>query len=370
LDCSSIYKLLGVDISEAALHIMKQTPRITRSGRAGFLDLPGELRNDIYRLTLKYDHAVNGERTKFPSIALLRTCKKIHEEAASILYSENTFTFGIALNFTNLQRMILHCFPTSLLVWPATTYHQWLRKLHIGISFTPGSVMDFAPPPFLANDLKAFRKAYDLCWDELELTYELCEGTSHLLTFTMAWLKFRCFEAIAHPNCKVITAPNITPLVRWCFERALTGRDPKAQLHPEQRSALREARRIAKASYNSGMRRVCSDLSWRVVWGCAFETTRGPVPNPNAPFQFITFVSPVRRRIYHQRDIYRRVETSLTENMCIDILLKDNKWRILAALEMPQERDLLIEKCAELRIYFALQELAAKVLALERSLGG
>ena len=58
----------------------------------------------------------------------------------------------------------------------------------------------------------------------------------------------------------------------------------------------------------------------------------------------------------------------MTDRTVTDILLEDNEWRILAALEMPQEKELLIEKCSELRMYFVLQEMASKVVALENSL--
>jgi len=347
----------------------KKKPYTHDPTRKGFLDLPGEIRNHIYRLALVQQEAINGRRTKVPTIAVLRVCKRIRDEASSILYSENTFTFGILVNFTNLQRMGLHCFPLGIDVWPTKTYHEWLRKLHIGISFTPGGKTDFAAPKFLLKDIEGMRKAYADCWDDLEITYELCEGTSNLLTFTMAWLKFRCFEPIAHPNCIVKTGDDISPLVRWCLERTLRGRDPKEDLHEEQLSALREARRIAEESYHGGMHKVCTDLSWRLVWGCVIENTRGPILNWATPFGSPIFTPiPIRRRIYDQRDMYRHVETTMSDRMATDILLEDNEWRVLAALEMPQEKDLLIEKAAELRIYFVMQEMAAKLIALEDSL--
>lgn len=349
--------------------MLKEKPHVHDPSRTGFLGLPGEIRNQIYRLVLTQEDAINGRRTKLPAVSLLRVCKKVSEEASSILYSENTYTFGISINFTNLQRMGLHCFPLTLEVWPTNTYHEWLRKLHIGISFTSGPPTDFKAPYFLLNDIKAMRKAYEDCWDGLEITYELSQGTTHLLTFTMAWLKFRCFEPIAHPHCTVKTGDNIPQLVRWCLERTLKARDPQEHLHQEQLSALREARRIAEDSYSGGMHKVCTDLSWRLVWGCPIELTRGPSFNFAVPFGPPVLVpTQFRRRIYDQREMYRRVETTMTDREATNILLEDNYWRILAALEMPEEKDLLIERCAELRIYFALQEMATKVVALENSL--
>ncbi|KAK4548883.1 hypothetical protein LTR36_008656 [Oleoguttula mirabilis] len=63
---------------------------------AGFLDLPAELRNEIYRLVF-----VGEGRLKFAnpttfgrSAAFLRTCSQVHEEGRSILYAENDFYFA------------------------------------------------------------------------------------------------------------------------------------------------------------------------------------------------------------------------------------------------------------------------------------
>lgn len=62
---------------------------------AGFLDLPAELRNEIYRLifvtedVFNFDSPSNFNRTA----AFLRTCKQVHNEGRTILYSENHFLF-------------------------------------------------------------------------------------------------------------------------------------------------------------------------------------------------------------------------------------------------------------------------------------
>ncbi|KAF2670982.1 hypothetical protein BT63DRAFT_205433 [Microthyrium microscopicum] len=61
----------------------------------GFLQLPAELRNVIYRMVLvtkepiDFGSPTNAQR----SAALLRTNREIHGEACSILYSENRFVF-------------------------------------------------------------------------------------------------------------------------------------------------------------------------------------------------------------------------------------------------------------------------------------
>ncbi|KAJ1326877.1 hypothetical protein MN608_08325 [Microdochium nivale] len=61
------------------------------------LDLPGEIRNDIYQLVLSRDEPLNvaGYSSVFMgpqmSTALLRTNKQVHNEASAILYGQNTF---------------------------------------------------------------------------------------------------------------------------------------------------------------------------------------------------------------------------------------------------------------------------------------
>lgn len=68
----------------------------SRSTRAGFLDLPAELRNEVYRLAFvapaRFDF---GAPTKHfqRSSAFLRTSRQVYDEGRSILYSENEFFF-------------------------------------------------------------------------------------------------------------------------------------------------------------------------------------------------------------------------------------------------------------------------------------
>lgn len=65
------------------------------TSQRSFLDLPAEIRNQIYRLAfvseekLDFAHPCNFSR----SSSLLQTCRQVHEEGRSILYSENTFYF-------------------------------------------------------------------------------------------------------------------------------------------------------------------------------------------------------------------------------------------------------------------------------------
>ncbi|CAD0083224.1 unnamed protein product [Aureobasidium vineae] len=65
------------------------------TSKRSFLDLPAEIRNQIYRLAFvskdKLDFAYPNNFSR--SSSLLRTCRQVHEEGRSILYSENTFYF-------------------------------------------------------------------------------------------------------------------------------------------------------------------------------------------------------------------------------------------------------------------------------------
>lgn len=68
-----------------------------RSSRLGFLDLPAEMRNMIYEHLLvvgKVFYESNRVRTRGfgrSQLAILRTCKQIHEEAKSLYLSKNLF---------------------------------------------------------------------------------------------------------------------------------------------------------------------------------------------------------------------------------------------------------------------------------------
>lgn len=68
----------------------------SRSSRAGFLDLPAELRNEVYRLAFvspaRFDFGAPSKNFQ-RSAAFLRTCRQVYDEGRSILYSENEFFF-------------------------------------------------------------------------------------------------------------------------------------------------------------------------------------------------------------------------------------------------------------------------------------
>lgn len=68
----------------------------SRTTRAGFLDLPAELRNEVYRLAFvspaRFDFGCPNRNFQRSS-AFLRTCRQVYDEGRSILYSENEFFF-------------------------------------------------------------------------------------------------------------------------------------------------------------------------------------------------------------------------------------------------------------------------------------
>ena len=66
------------------------------AGPFRFLDLPGELRNKIYRIHLLVDPVtIDLEPRNFrriaPRLRLLQTCRQVHEEAYRVFYGNHTF---------------------------------------------------------------------------------------------------------------------------------------------------------------------------------------------------------------------------------------------------------------------------------------
>jgi len=63
--------------------------------KKGFLDIPAELRNQIYRhLLVKESNVCFAHPRDFSrTAAILRTCRQVYEEARGILYGENEFRF-------------------------------------------------------------------------------------------------------------------------------------------------------------------------------------------------------------------------------------------------------------------------------------
>ncbi len=68
--------------------------------KVGFMDFPGELRNQIYFLIFKKEDQIHfRSRLGFShSAAFLRVNKAVHEEARNVLYGENRFVFEQSFN--------------------------------------------------------------------------------------------------------------------------------------------------------------------------------------------------------------------------------------------------------------------------------
>ncbi|KAE8447254.1 hypothetical protein EG329_010948 [Mollisiaceae sp. DMI_Dod_QoI] len=94
-----------------------------------FLDLPGEIRNEIYLKLLIVPAASKprllGDPPIYPQI--LSTCKKIHEEAQQILYGYNTFLAHPNL-LSSLPRLRL-CYNTIF----SPTLISLIRRYHIRV---------------------------------------------------------------------------------------------------------------------------------------------------------------------------------------------------------------------------------------------
>ena len=83
----------GSEMNRSVERTTQSSPR--KPDKAGFLSLPPELRNQVYRLAfVTEEHLDFGNPKNFSRSAhFLRTCKQVHEEGKSIMYAENTFYF-------------------------------------------------------------------------------------------------------------------------------------------------------------------------------------------------------------------------------------------------------------------------------------
>ncbi|KAK4540580.1 hypothetical protein LTR36_009110 [Oleoguttula mirabilis] len=85
----------------AALAAAMAANSLCNSKRSPLLDIPGELRNRIYRLAVISDTTVNVDSTELwgpggtlsQTPALMRTCKQLREEVHEIYLEENSFAF-------------------------------------------------------------------------------------------------------------------------------------------------------------------------------------------------------------------------------------------------------------------------------------
>jgi hypothetical protein len=128
--------------------------QIPRSGafdknRKSFLDLAGELRNDVYfRLLVVGEVGIEFDKSikKVPCLVpLLQTCRQIHDEAGGVFYAHNSFRCSqyrmIFLDpgrssdmegTNNIPAAALFLMPTvGNMFFPAPRYHTWLTRLSI-----------------------------------------------------------------------------------------------------------------------------------------------------------------------------------------------------------------------------------------------
>jgi hypothetical protein len=131
-----------------------------------FLDLPGEIRNNIYFHAFIWTTAINGVDTKIPTIGLLAASKVIHKEASSLFYEHNTFTFGLQIDWARLPEILLAGYP-RLPIWPTPRYHESLSKLYIKFQFRSGDPSDTIAPESLQMSMHTMRAAYDESWYNL-----------------------------------------------------------------------------------------------------------------------------------------------------------------------------------------------------------
>ena len=89
--------------SEELVHFPKShlTPRLNmldKHSRVGFLDLPPELRLEVYQYVLVARNCeALGAGDRVIETSLLRTCKLVYKETEPVLYGENEFTVSISL---------------------------------------------------------------------------------------------------------------------------------------------------------------------------------------------------------------------------------------------------------------------------------
>ncbi|KAK0644451.1 hypothetical protein B0T16DRAFT_448094 [Cercophora newfieldiana] len=98
-----------------------------------FLSLPGEIRNQIYRLLFCCEAAIHLDldqmaKTTQLSAQLFRTCSDIYREGYFILYGENTFCFELSNTFCP--------YPAVKLPYILYLPYRGLRKFRIEIRYT------------------------------------------------------------------------------------------------------------------------------------------------------------------------------------------------------------------------------------------
>ena len=113
-----------------------------------------ELRNNIYAQLLLIEGPIMlapSERTTVPGLVLLRTCKQVHDEVASLFYAANSFQCYVlrAIPVQYVSEGKIQCpdltsflSPTTFLdpqavrgniFFPAQRYHSYLTRLSISV---------------------------------------------------------------------------------------------------------------------------------------------------------------------------------------------------------------------------------------------
>jgi hypothetical protein len=114
----------------------------------------------------------------------------------------------------------------------------------------------------------------------IDISFNFKKGNLEELTFTMAWIKFRMLEPIAHPNCRIKTNSKVCPLVKWALETTLMQKDLRSLLSIEQLRALSDSEDIAKDAYEANKYQSIYEVAARLAYG----SVRAPVAVQNSLF--------------------------------------------------------------------------------------
>ena len=186
--------------------------------KASFLDLPAELRNNIYSRVLiceTYVRLMPNKPTKVPALILLRTCKQIHDEAASIFYAANSFYCNIEKEIRLLPRekveypplgdlYLSPTTPTAIhgaggIFFPAPRYHLYLTRLTIDAKL----VLNFVNPEYKREP---YQRILDTPVSQLQAIVKMHAGLDGLLFATYERIRELWGEKVRGWEGKVVWA--------------------------------------------------------------------------------------------------------------------------------------------------------------------
>ncbi|KAH6681936.1 hypothetical protein B0J14DRAFT_695418 [Halenospora varia] len=134
--------------------LVNESPaKIKTESLFSLMELPAELRLKIYTALLVCPGGISipssdpplEKASKYPSVAILQTCKLINEEATSILYAENDFLIHLPLERRKrLPGKPDHCFQLSSLRWNTLAYMK-------SMSFASGNSPALPDPHFVGS---------------------------------------------------------------------------------------------------------------------------------------------------------------------------------------------------------------------------